>query len=354
MKTVTKIFKSKKILPLDKFIEEALYNKEYGYYSIKNPFGAKNDFVTAPLISELFGEIVGIWCIGFWEKLGKPNNLNIVELGPGEGSLCLTLIRVFSKFRAFNNIVKINLLEKSKILKNLQKKKITYTKVRWINNINKINNGPIILIANEFFDALPIKQFFLRDKIWYERFVKYITKKKIIFSKKKVNSKNLNQLFKQNFIKGQNFVELPVQEIRYLKSISKIINKYNGGMICFDYGYVSNKMFDSLQSVQRHNYSEVLKNVGKSDITHLVNFSLFSKIIKKLNLSVEKITNQNTFLQKMGIIQRANILTKNINFKAKADFYYQLKRLLDKNEMGELFKVIFFKKKGIKFNLGFK
>ena len=113
-------------------------------------------------------------------------------------------------------------------------------------------------------------------------------------------------------------------------------------------------MFYSLQSVQRHNYSEVLKNVGKSDITHLVNFSLFSKIIKKLNLSVEKITNQNTFLQKMGIIQRANILTKNINFKAKADFYYQLKRLLDKNEMGELFKVIFFKKKGIKFNLGFK
>ena len=120
MKTVTKIFKSKKILPLDKFIEEALYNKEYGYYSIKNPFGAKNDFVTAPLISELFGEIVGIWCIAFWEKLGKPNNLNIVELGPGEGSLCLTLIRVFSKFRAFNNIVKIN----CKLLKNMKKKRV--------------------------------------------------------------------------------------------------------------------------------------------------------------------------------------------------------------------------------------
>ena len=123
MNVISKIFKKKKILPLNSFIEKALYNKKYGYYSTKNPLGAKNDFITAPLISELFGEMIGIWCVAFWEKLGKPKNFNIVELGPGDGTLCLTLTKVFSKFKTFDNVFKINLLEKSKLLKNIQEKK---------------------------------------------------------------------------------------------------------------------------------------------------------------------------------------------------------------------------------------
>ena len=86
MSVISQIFKDKKSLPLNTFIDKALYNKKYGYYSKKNPIGAKGDFITAPLISELFGEMLGIWCIAFWEKLGKPKNINIVELGSGEGS----------------------------------------------------------------------------------------------------------------------------------------------------------------------------------------------------------------------------------------------------------------------------
>ena len=163
MNVIAQIFKNKKSLPLNTFIDKALYNKKYGYYSKKNPIGVSGDFVTPPLISELFGEMVGIWCIAFWEKLRKPKKINIVELGPGEGSLCITLIKVFSRFKIFNDAFEIKLLEKSKFLKKIQKKKITSKKVEWIKNIEEIKSGPIILVANEFFDALPIKQFILKE-----------------------------------------------------------------------------------------------------------------------------------------------------------------------------------------------
>ena len=165
---------------------------------------------------------------------------------------------------------------------------------------------------------------------------------------------NLNYLIRLGLTKKQTIIEFPIEAIKYLKSISRIIKKQDGGMICFDYGYKKIKMSNSLQSVKKHNYSEILSNVGKSDITHHINFNLFSKIIKNLDLHLEGITEQRIFLQKMGIINRANILTKNVKFNIKADIYYRLKRLLDRNEMGQIFKVIFFKKKEVKFNLGFK
>ena len=354
MNVISQIFKDKKSLPLNIFIDKALYNKKYGYYSKKNPIGIKGDFITAPLISELFGEMIGIWCVAFWEKLGKPKNINIVELGPGEGSLCMTLIKVFSRFKIFNNALEIKLLEKSKFLKQIQECKISSNKVKWIKNINEIKNGPTIFLANEFFDALPIKQFILKKNIWHERFVKYINKKKIIFYDKKANLNNLNHLAQLGLIKKQKIIEFPIEAIKYLKSVSEIIKKYDGGMICFDYGYKKVKMSNSLQSVKKHNYSNLLSNVGDTDITHHINFNLFSKIIKNLGLHLEGITEQRIFLQKMGIIHRANILTKNVNFYVKADIYHRLKRLLDRNKMGQLFKVMFFKKKGLKFNLGFK
>ncbi len=354
MNVISQIFKNKKILPLNIFIDKALYNKKYGYYSKKNPIGIKGDFITAPLVSELFGEMIGIWCVAFWEKLGKPKSLNIVELGPGEGSLCLTLIKVFSRFKIFDEIFEINLLEKSKFLKKIQKKKIISKKVRWINNMKEIKNRPTIFIANEFFDSLPIKQFILKKNIWHEKFVKYVNENKLTFCDKKTSFKNFNNFVRLGFPKNQKIIEFPIDGIKYLKLVSKIINKHDGGMICFDYGNTNIKMTNSLQSVKKHNYSKLLSNVGKADITHHINFNFFSKIVKNLDLQLEGIVDQGIFLQKMGIIHRAKILTENVNFKTKANFYYRLKRLLDKNQMGQLFKVIFFKKKGIKFNLGFK
>jgi len=142
-----------------------------------------------------------------------------------------------------------------------------------------------------------------------------------------------------------------LKEIR--KAIAKKPNKFEGGLLTFDYGYTIKKNQNTLQSVKKHKYTKLFLEPGHSDITSHINFKLFYKILKKNNLAVKKITTQNEFLKKLGILERANILSNKMTFKAKANMFYRLKKLLDYREMGSLFKVLFAQKKGRKFSLGF-
>ena len=151
--------KNNDLFTLDKFIEESLYNKKFGYYMKKNPFGKDGDFITAPNISILFSEMIAVWVISFWEKLNCPKQFNLVELGAGNGEMMKVLVSTFNKFPKFQNSCQINILEKSILLQQLQKANIKGTKITWLNNLKELNNSPCIFIANEFFDALPIKQF---------------------------------------------------------------------------------------------------------------------------------------------------------------------------------------------------
>ena len=159
MKSNIKFFKHSKKLPVDKFLKNVLYDKKFGYYASKDPFGKKGDFITSPKISFLFSEVIAIWMISTWELCGKPKNFNIIELGPGDGSLTKILLQVFERFPEFNAAKKIYLYEISNSLKNLQKKNINSDKVKWIKTFKNINTGPVIFFGNEFFDAIPIKQF---------------------------------------------------------------------------------------------------------------------------------------------------------------------------------------------------
>ena len=123
MNKIINILREKKSIPLDQFISIALYDKKFGYYMKNNPFGKKGDFITSPLISNLFGEMLAIWCVAFWEHLGRPSKVLLVELGPGDGTLCQDLLKTFKKFNNFYNALEINLLEISAKLKSVQKKK---------------------------------------------------------------------------------------------------------------------------------------------------------------------------------------------------------------------------------------
>ena len=123
MNKIINILKKKKSIPLDQFINISLYDKEFGYYMKKNPFGKKGDFITSPLISNLFGEMIAIWCISLWKHLGKPKKILLIELGPGDGTLCKDLLKTFVQFEDFYNSLEINLLEISDKLKKIQKSK---------------------------------------------------------------------------------------------------------------------------------------------------------------------------------------------------------------------------------------
>jgi cyclopropane-fatty-acyl-phospholipid synthase len=171
--------KNNNLFTLDKFIEESLYNKKYGYYMKKNPFGKDGDFITAPSISILFSEMIAIWVISFWEKLDCPEQFNLIELGAGNGEMMRVLINTFNKFPQFKNSCKINILEKSESLKKTQKANIKNAKIKWLSSLNQLNNFPCVFIANEFFDALPIKQFLKKDKKWYERYVNFTNEKQL-------------------------------------------------------------------------------------------------------------------------------------------------------------------------------
>ena len=353
MNKVINILKEKKSIPLDQFINISLYNKKSGYYMKKNPFGKNGDFITAPLISNLFAEMIAVWCVSFWENLGRPKKILLVELGPGDGTLCIDLLKAFKRFKNFYDSLEINLLEISDKLSKIQKKKIINNKVKWIKKINKINFGPIIFLGNEFFDALPIKQLYKKKKLLFEKHVGLSDSKKIIFLHKKVDNNLLKNIQKLNLISNGKTIEYPVKAIEFLKLISKKINKFNGGLLVFDYGYNNKNTQNTLQSIKKHKYANIFLDPGNADITSLINFKLFIKILKKNNLSVKKITTQNEFLQKLGILERANILSKKMTFKEKANMFYRLKKLLDHKEMGDLFKVLFAKKKNGKFSLGF-
>ena len=150
---------------LDKFIDLSLYNRKFGYYMKKNPFGKKGDFITAPNISRLFSEMIAIWIISFWKSLGSPKKFNLIELGAGNGEMMKVLIESFQNFPIFLSSCNFIIYEKSPLLIKLQKKKLSETKIKWVSRISEIKKKPSIFIANEFFDSIAIKQFIKKKKI---------------------------------------------------------------------------------------------------------------------------------------------------------------------------------------------
>ena len=353
MNSLIKYFPESKKISIDKFISNALYNKEYGYYSKKNPFGKNGDFVTAPGITSLFSELIALWVISLWEHMDKPKIFNVVELGPGNGQMCKTLLGVFKKFPVFFDSVNIFLYERSKALKNLQKKNLNSQKVNWIKNFKKIKKGPVMFLGNEFFDAIPIKQFKKVNNILYEQYVKLENNLEIKTFLKKADSKTIMELKKNNLLKNQSFIEYPKQGLAELDLIIHTIKKKSGGLLLIDYGFLKQKNQNTLQSVKNHKSNILFDNVGSADITSLVNFNLIKNYLKKKGLKLNNIVTQEFFLKKMGIINRAEILSERMNFKEKSDLYFRIQRLINPKQMGELFKCLSGFKLKKKFSLGF-
>jgi cyclopropane-fatty-acyl-phospholipid synthase len=340
MNSLTKYFPLSKKISIDKFISKALYNKDYGYYSKKIPFGRKGDFITSPGITYLFSELIALWIISLWEHLDKPKIFNVVELGPGDGQMCKTLIRVFKKFPIFSRSVNIFLYEKSNTLRNLQKKNLKKEKINWVNNFNSIKKGPVIFLGNEFFDAIPIKQFKKVNNILYEQYVKLENNSEIKTFLKKADSKTVAELKKYNLLKGQTFIEFPKQGLAELDSIISSIKKLNGGLMLIDYGFLKQSSKNTLQSVKDHKINMIFNNVGNADITSLVNFNLIKNYLKKKKLKVNNIVSQKFFLERMGIMNRAERISKKMNFKNKSDLYFRVQRLINPKQMGKLFKTL--------------
>tara|TARA_B100001057_G_scaffold446049_1_gene484229 strand:- start:1536 stop:2582 length:1047 start_codon:yes stop_codon:yes gene_type:complete len=346
-------FKNNLKIPLDKFINLSLYDKKFGYYMRRNPFGKKGDFITAPNISRLFSEMIAIWILSFWQSIGSPKKFNLVELGAGNGEMMKVIIESLKNFPFFFDKCTFIIHEKSPRLIKIQKKKLDKKKVSWSKDIKKIRNYPSIFIANEFFDALAIKQFKKKGKLWFEKFVSFKDPKRPTLVEKMINIKKIEKKVNFKISKNQNFIECSYLGLTYIKDISEKIKKYNGGLLIIDYGYRDKKMKNTIKAISNHKFANILDNIGSVDITHNINFQLYEKFTKQLGGLETNYTTQKKFLINMGIQERAEIISKNQNFLKKADIYYRLKRLIGEKQMGDLFKVFFIKNETNKFKLGF-
>ena len=153
------------------YMTDALGHPEFGYYFRKDPFGVKGDFVTAPEISQMFGELVGLWCAETWQQIGSPTPFKLVELGPGRGTLMADALRAGRGIPGFLDAADINLVETSSTLQARQRETLAAHKVAWHAGFDSLPDGPAIFLANEFFDALPIHQLVRRDGVWHERMI---------------------------------------------------------------------------------------------------------------------------------------------------------------------------------------
>ena len=297
--------------------------------------------------------MIAIWIISFWKNLGCPKKFNLIELGAGNGEMMRVLLDTFNKFPKFKNTCNINIHEKSELLRKIQKETLKDKKIKWLKNLSELNTFPAIFIANEFFDALPIKQFIKKENKWHERYVKLTKVEKPKYHDIPFDMKKFEKEIKFKISYKQKFIEYSPLTFDYLKTITSIIKPNNGGILIIDYGYADKKFKNTLQAVSKHKYSDVLDFFGKSDITYNLNFTLIRQIIMNLGSFSCLKTNQKEFLTKLGILQRAEILTKNMPFTKKADIYYRVKRLIGESQMGSLFKVMFVTNKKNKFKIGF-
>lgn len=283
-------------MTVDRYME--LCNSHY--YATRDPLGNKGDFITAPEISQIFGEMIGIWAITAWQKIGSPEKCALVELGPGRGTLMADILRVIKG----NFSAEVHLVETSPSLREIQAAKLG--NIFWHDKLPDLNI-PYILIANEFFDALPFKQF-------------------VSGKERKIIAKDGKLSFDLIAEDGLVTESCPIGS-----EIMKKIASSASAAVIIDYGYVANEKRSTLQAVKDHKYHSFLENPGEADLTALVDFSEMANITKSQGKNCTILT-QREFLLAHGADIRAKILNKEKD----------LERLIAPEQMGELFKVLCF------------
>lgn len=342
-------------IPLADYMEMVLSHPEYGYYQTRQPFGATGDFITAPEISQMFGELIGLWCVDYWIKLGSPQNFNLVELGPGSGRLMQDALRATRSLPEFLSSANICLVENSLNLRKTQRDNLGAHNITWHENIEDVPGGPMILIANEFFDALPVQQFIKGENGWLKRHVGLDGHNNLEFVDLDCST-NMLPDFCGAHDKADigEIVEINQTSEHIVDGISNRIMTDGGAALIIDYGPATSAIGDSLQAVRDQKYSDPLDIPGAADITAHVDFEQLSKAASDCGCRVQGPTSQGRFLERLGIEPRAAILQSKASDDQKREIAGAFKRLVSSEEMGTLFKAIALTKKSSPLTEGFE
>ncbi len=323
-------------ISVHRFMAEALMHPDHGYYRKNDPLGRDRDFITAPEISQIFGELIGLWLADRWEAMGRPSPVNLVELGPGRGTLMADAIRALSVVPSLRKAIDVHFVESNVTLRAAQAK---HTKAIWHDHLSDVPPGPTLLIANEFFDALPIRQFVRSASGWSERLVA-MGEKGFEFSLGPDDIESLLIPDSLHNAAAGSIVEVCPDGLDVAAMIGHRLFKYGGAALVIDYGYGKSAVGDSLQAIRRHQCVDVFHRPGESDLTAHVNFEELARAAETAGVRVLGPVTQGEFLRTLGIELRAAMLKRRATQKQGADIDAAVRRLTAPDMMGDLFKVM--------------
>ena len=322
------------------YMAAALDDPDYGYYRQADPLGTAGDFTTAPEISQLFGELIGAWLIDCWNQAGKPSPINLVELGPGRGTLMADIMRVARHAPDWLSAVRLHLVEISPRLRQAQAGLLAAHSPQWHDTLSTVPDGPIMLVANEFLDAMPIRQLVFWDGTWRERLVGWSEAAGFAFMLS-TGPSSLSLLVPAGLHPEQgSLYELSPTAIAIGADIADRVAQHGGAALIIDYGRAESAVGESLQAVRAHRMVKVLDNPGDADLSTHVDFGALSRIAGEAGMQALGPASQGSFLNALGIGPRAERLKRGLTWDAADAVDQAVERLIAPEKMGDLFKAL--------------
>ncbi|MGC9368788.1 MAG: class I SAM-dependent methyltransferase [Paracoccaceae bacterium] len=317
------------------YMAECLLHPEHGYYATRDPFGAAGDFTTAPEISQMFGEMVGLWLAQVWMDQGAPAPFTLAEPGPGRGTLMADILRATRAVPGFADAARVHLVEASPALRAVQRATLKGHDVTWCDSVAELPDRPLFLVANEFFDALPIRQFQRDAKGWRERQVAVIGGKLAFGLSAPAPIAALDPRLEDT--RPGDIVETCAQAAPVIAEIAARVEAHGGAALIFDYGGW-HSLGDTLQALRAHEFDEPLAHPGEADLTAHVDFEALAAAAP--GLTALPLTPQGVFLERLGITARAQALAEKLSGPALEAHIAAHRRLTHPQEMGTLFKTL--------------
>lgn len=327
------------------YMAEALGNPRHGYYMSQEPFGRSGDFITAPEVSQMFGELIGLWVADYWQRMGMPDRLALIELGPGRGTLMADALRAMKTQPGLVEALQLHLVEMSPRLREIQAEKLVKTiSPQWHDTLGQAveatGGAGVIILANEFFDALPIRQFVRDAQGWHERLVGIDAVSGALAPVLSALPAPESAMLHPDVAAAAagSLAELCPSGLSITGDIAATLNAQGGAALIIDYGYTRSQPGDSLQAMKAHRYVPVFENPGTADITAHVDFAALARAAQ--GLRVFGAIEQGRFLINLGIAARADALKRRATEAQANDINSALHRLTDAAQMGSLFKVM--------------
>jgi NADH dehydrogenase [ubiquinone] 1 alpha subcomplex assembly factor 7 len=340
---IKKLIKSSGAMPVWRYMDLCLTHPEHGYYVSRDPLGREGDFTTAPEVSQMFGELLGLWAASVWKAIGSPPVLRLVELGPGRGTMMADALRALRVLPPLYQSLSIHLVEINPVLRDKQQAILSGVRnVAWHDSIEEIPEGPAVILANEYFDVLPIHQVVRRENGWHERVVDFDDQGALIFGAAAEPIPRFDVLLPplvRAAPLGAVFEWRPDAEIM---KIASRVRDQDGAALIIDYGHLRSDAGDTFQAIARHSFTDPLKAPGQADVTAHVDFQALARAAEDIGARVHGPVTQGEFLKRLGIETRAASLMAKATPEVSEDISGAMKRLTNSGRggMGSMFKVL--------------